>query len=71
MTVPTICHNDDRNRRILEKISTSLEGLSCRVQVSAKESISPHNTGLIVPCIAASRVESDIEAVFSKLELGK
>ena len=58
---------------LIEQLTDILKNKRVKVELLVKESsrITPQDGVMILPCIAVSRVESDINAIFQTVQLGK
>ena len=73
IVIPKISHDDQRVKPLIEQLTDSLKVKRVKVDLLVKESsrITPQDGVMILPCIAVSRVESDINAVCQTVQLGK
>ena len=66
-------YEDPRISKLIQQVVKKLKGDRTHVQLLIKphSSISTHDGVVFLPCIAASRVESDVNTLLSKVKLGE
>ena len=69
--VPSVLYNDERITQILHQLSKRVDSNIVVKPLDSSAITSSHSGRVLLPCIAASRIGSDLQAAVEKAKIGK